>query len=74
MVQNASVNLSGKELKMNKNVIIELDDDGFVAGVYCPDATYTVDILDKSDRNPSPEVERYYDALEKETENLKNCY
>ena len=59
---------------MNKNVIIELDDDGFVVGVYCPDATYTVDILDRSDRTPSPEVKRYYDALEKEIENLEDCF
>jgi uncharacterized protein YuzE len=78
MVQNVLVNLSGKELKMDKNIIVELDESGLVIAVYCPDETYTVDVLDHSDwvRLDAEEgdMAEYYEDLEKERKNLKNCY
>jgi uncharacterized protein YuzE len=76
MVQNASVNLSGKELKMEKNIIVELDESGLVVGVHCPDETYTVNVLDYRDWEAGTcnSMNQYYEDLEKEIENLKNCY
>lgn len=60
----------------DKHIIIELDDDGFVIGVYCPDKTYIVDLLDRADmkRSNTREVERYYEDVEKSLDNLHNCY
>tara|TARA_R100000005_G_C4935867_1_gene162682 strand:+ start:590 stop:805 length:216 start_codon:yes stop_codon:yes gene_type:complete len=70
------VNLSGKELKMDKNIIVELDESGLVVAVYCPDETYTVDVLDYRDwdNGVDDSMNEYYQDLEKETENLKNRY
>ena len=60
---------------MNKNVIIELDEDGFVVAVYCPDETYVVNVLDRNDWNSCDEnMNNYYRSLEEEIDNLKNCY
>ncbi len=75
-VQNVLVNLSGKELKMDKNIIVELDESGLVVAVYCPDETYTVDVLDYRDwdNGVDDSMNEYYQDLEKETENLKNRY
>jgi len=75
-VQNVLVNLSGKELKMDKNIIVELDESGLVVAVYCPDETYTVDVLDYRDwdNGVDDSMNQYYQDLEKETENLKNRY
>lgn len=56
------------------NIIVKLDDSGMVQAVYCPDKSYNVFILDYSDNNPSPEVKSYYKDLEKESENLTNCW
>ena len=45
---------------MEKRVVVELDEDGVVVSVYCPDETYIVDLLDHADWNrdagygPSP--------------------
>ena len=63
---------------MSKNIIVELDEDGLIAAVHCPDETYIVDVLDHSywvrlDVEEGDMAE-YYEDLEKETENLKNCY
>jgi hypothetical protein len=60
----------------DKHIVIELDDDGFVIGVYCPDKTYIVDLLDRADmkRSNTREVERYYEDVEKSLDNLHNCY
>jgi len=76
MVQNVSVNLSDKELKMNKNIIVELDESGLVVGVHCPDETYVVNVLDYRDwdNGVDDSMNQYYEDLELEVENLKNCY
>ena len=59
---------------MKNTVVIELDEDGFIVGVYCPSDDCRVDILDRSSRDAAlPEVRDYYFALEKEIENMKNC-
>ncbi len=62
---------------MSKNIIVELDEDGFICGVYCPDETYVVNVLDRrhwtDDCDQS--MDNYYRSLEEEIEdNLKNCY
>ena len=36
---------------MEKRVVVELDEDGVVVSVYCPDETYIVDLLDHADWN-----------------------
>lgn len=68
---------------MDKNIIVELDESGLVVAVYCPDETYTVDVLDYRDWDNGVDhyhsldvdsMNKYYQDLEKETENLKNCY
>lgn len=72
-MENVSVNRLGDI--MNKNVIIELDEDGFVVAVYCPDETYVVNVLDRNDWNSCDEnMNNYYRSLEEEIDNLKNCY
>lgn len=58
---------------MDKNIIVEIE-DGIILGVYCPDETYVVNVLDHSDTEESPEVQDYYDDLEEEKQNLKNMY
>ena len=71
MVQNVLVNLSDKELTMEKNIIVELDESGLIAGVHCPDETYVVNVLDYRDwcdqRNDDT-IAKYYSDLEKEIE------
>ena len=77
MAQNVLVNLSGKELKMDKNIIVELDESGLVVAVYCPDETYVVNVLDRRDFNDGCDqsMYNYYSSLEEEIEeNLKNCF
>lgn len=78
MVQNVLVNLSGKEKIMDKNIIVEIDEDGFVTAVYCPDETFVVNVLDHSDWiRLDPEescMASYYEDLDNEKENLKNCF
>lgn len=61
---------------MDKNIIVELDESGLVVGVYCPDETYTVNVLDYRDwdNGVDDSVNQYYEDLEKETKNLKNMY
>jgi hypothetical protein len=58
---------------MYHNIVIELDEDGFVVGVYCPLDNCKVEILDRADKSPLPEVRDYYYALEKEIKNMHNC-
>jgi hypothetical protein len=58
---------------MMKDIIVELDQDGFVVGVWCPDATYNVNILDRADKNLEIEVASYYHDLEEATKELVNC-
>ena len=59
-----------------KNIIVEIDEDGIIQGVWCPDETYVVNLLDYADwdRNVDESMDNYYSDLEKEIENLKNCY
>ena len=59
-----------------KNIIVEVDEDGIIQGVWCPDETYVVNVLDYADwdRNVDESMDNYYSDLEKEIENLKNCY
>lgn len=61
---------------MEKNIIVELDESGLVVGVHCPDETYIVNVLDYRDweNGVDNSMNQYYQDLEKETENLKNCY
>lgn len=58
-----------------KNIIVEVS-GGVIVGVYCPDETYNVNILDHDDREAevNQEVLNYYNDLEKEKENLVNLY
>lgn len=59
---------------MEKNIIIEIS-GGIIQAVYCPDETYVVNVLDHDDRNiPDKSLRAYYEDLEKEIKNLKNCY
>tara|TARA_Y100000114_G_C11720514_1_gene308226 strand:+ start:300 stop:476 length:177 start_codon:yes stop_codon:yes gene_type:complete len=58
---------------MDKNIIVEIE-DGIIQGVYCPDETYVVNVLDHSDTDDSLIMEEYYKDLEKTKENLKNMY
>lgn len=61
-------------MSLVKNIIIEIA-DGIIKAVYCPDETYTVDILDHDDKDiPDKSLQAYYEDLKKETKNLKNCY
>lgn len=61
---------------MNKNIIVELDENGLVVGVHCPDETYVVNVLDYRDwdNGVDDSMNQYYEDLELEVENLKNCY
>jgi len=63
---------------MDKNIIVEIDEDGFVTAVYCPDETFVVNVLDYSDWiRLDPEescMASYYEDLDNEKENLKNCF
>ena len=56
-----------------KNIIVEIDEDGIIQGVWCPDETYVVNVLDYADwdRNVDESMDNYYSDLEKEIENLK---
>ena len=62
---------------MEKNIIIEVGQDGLIQGVYCPDETYVVNVLDYNDwsRGVDESMDNYYADLEKEIEeNLKDCW
>ena len=60
---------------MTKNIVIEIE-DGIVRSVYCPDEGYDVHILDWNIRNEddSQSVVEYFEDVEKEKKNLKDCY
>ncbi len=60
----------------DKHIVVEVDDDGFVVAVHCPDSTYVVNILDRADmkRSNTREVERFYEDVEKSLDDLHNCY
>lgn len=59
---------------MEKNIIIEIV-DGIIQCVYCPDEHYNVHVLDHNDKNiPDKSLHAYYNDLEEEIKNLKNCY
>ena len=66
---------------MSKNIVVEVDKDGFVVAVYCPDETYIVDLLDHADWNRDegmseldPTMDKYYRDVQNSTKDLKNCY
>ena len=66
---------------MSKNIVVEVDEDGFVVAVYCPDETYVVDLLDHADWNRDegmseldPAMDKYYRDVQNSTKDLKNCY
>ena len=66
---------------MSKNIVVEVDQDGFVVAVYCPDETYVVDLLDHADWNRDegmseldPVMDKYYRDVQNSTKDLKNCY
>ena len=57
-----------------RNIIIEVS-DGMIQAVHCPDATYVVDVLDHDAwRGADDCADRYFSELEKEIENMENCY
>ena len=59
---------------MEKNIIVEIH-HGIIQAVYCPDETYIVNILDHDDKNTiHKSVQEYYNDLQEEIKNLKNCY
>ena len=66
----------------SKQIIVELDESGLISGIYCPDETYVVNVLDYRDwcdaksgtHGRDDIVHKYYSDLEKEIENLKDCY
>lgn len=59
---------------LDKQIIIEISDDGVITGVFCPSEDYEVNILDWSVKNLSlPEVRDYYYQLEREKSKLENC-
>jgi len=67
---------------LKKEVIVELDESGLISGIYCPDETYVVNVLDYRDWHNNLDdsgfkdanMDKYYSDLEKEIENLKDCY
>lgn len=66
---------------MTKRIIVEIDEDGIVQGVYCPDKTYIVDILDHRDWNRDAgyahvdqSLDTYYRDVQEFTKELKNCF
>jgi hypothetical protein len=60
---------------MAKNIVIEIE-DGIIHSVYCPDGKYNVHILDWNLRSEddSQSVVEYFEDVEKEKKNLKDCY
>ncbi len=66
---------------MENRVIVEVDEDGVVVAVYCPDETYVVDLLDHADWNRNSglseidmSMDRYYRDVQETTRDLKNCF
>ena len=66
---------------MNKNIVVEVDEDGFVVAVYCPDETYVVDLLDHRDwgrekglAHVDQSMDSYYRDVQNSTKDLKNCF
>jgi hypothetical protein len=63
---------------MEKHIVVELDEDGFVIGVHCPDETYVVHVLDKNAWNNGIGIDKsldnYYKEVEKLIPTLKDCY
>jgi hypothetical protein len=59
---------------LDKQIIIEISDDGVITGVFCPSEDYEVNILDWGVKNLSlPEMRDYYHQLEKEKLKLTDC-
>lgn len=59
---------------MEKNIVIEIR-DGMIQSVYCPDDTYVIHILDHDDLDiQDASLQAYYNDLQEEVKNLKNCY
>jgi len=66
---------------IDKHIVVELDEDGVVVAVYCPDETYVVDLLDHADWNRSAgyghvdqSLDTYYRDVQNFTRDLKNCF
>ena len=61
---------------VDKHVVVEVDDDGMIVAVYCPDETYVVDVLDRGNwhRDVDQSLDTYYQDVEDSTKDLKNCY
>ena len=66
---------------MEKRVVVEMDEDGVVVAVYCPDETYIVDLLDHADLNRDAgyshvdqSLDNYYRDVQETTRDLKNCF
>ncbi len=65
----------------DKRIIVEVDSDGIIQAVYCPDETYLVDVLDHTDWNRNAglahvdqSLDSYYRDVQEYTRKLKNCY
>ena len=61
---------------MEKHIVVELDEDGFIAGIHCPDDKYCVHVLYREDlkKDIDQSLYNYYKEVEKLIPNLKNCY
>ena len=59
----------------DKHIVVTVQ-DGVIQGVYCPDETYVVDILDYDDwdNGVDESMDNYYKDVEKFTDNLKDMY
>ena len=65
----------------DKHIVVEVDSDGIIQAVYCPDETYLVDVLDHTDWNRNAglahvdqSLDSYYRDVQECTRDLKNCF
>ena len=65
----------------DKHIVVEVDEDGMIQAVYCPDETYIVDVLNHIDWNRNAglahvdqSLDSYYRDVQNSTKELKNCY
>lgn len=66
---------------MENRIVVEVDENGIVVAVYCPDETYIVDLLDHADWNRDAgyghvdqSMDNYYRDVQESTRDLKNCF
>jgi hypothetical protein len=61
---------------MEKHIVVELDEDGFITGIHCPDDKYCVHVLYREDlkKDIDESLYNYYKEVEKLIPTLKDCY